>query len=210
MRKIKSKIMSILRTYLHIVIYFICYGDLPTSYYIKRGMKVGKNFHRQTATKFDPAHCFLIEIGDNVTIANHVQILAHDQALRNHLGVGKLGKVVIGNNVFIGAKTIILPNVVIGDNVIIGAGSVVTKDIPENTVAVGIPAKVVSSMDCYLEGCKKELITHKMFGRTYSNAATLSQHKKEILKEACKKDYVYVELDPVIEYNPVGKKRWEE
>ncbi|MEG1551379.1 MAG: DapH/DapD/GlmU-related protein, partial [Oscillospiraceae bacterium] len=49
----------------------------------------------------------------------------------------------IGNNVWIGAGAIILPGVNIGDNSVIGAGSVVTKDIPENVVAVGNPCKVL-------------------------------------------------------------------
>ena len=53
------------------------------------------------------------------------------------------GKIKIGNNVFIGAHTIIAKSVTIGDNVIIGAGSVVTKDIPEGVVAVGNPCRVL-------------------------------------------------------------------
>ena len=53
----------------------------------------------------------------------------------------------IGNNVFIGGRSIILYDVTIGDNVIIGAGSVVTRDIPSGSVAVGCPAKVVGRFE---------------------------------------------------------------
>ena len=56
-------------------------------------------------------------------------------------------KVIIGNNVWIGSGANILPGVSIGDNSIIGAGSVVIKDIPANSVAVGIPAKVIKNLD---------------------------------------------------------------
>ena len=56
-------------------------------------------------------------------------------------------KVIIGNNVWIGSGSIILPGTSIGDNAIIGAGSVVNKDIPENTIAVGNPAKVIKKID---------------------------------------------------------------
>ncbi|MBQ9598477.1 MAG: sugar O-acetyltransferase, partial [Clostridia bacterium] len=52
----------------------------------------------------------------------------------------------IGSNVWIGAGSTILPGVTIGDNSVIGAGSVVTKDIPENVVAVGSPARVIKAV----------------------------------------------------------------
>ena len=52
----------------------------------------------------------------------------------------------IGNNVWIGGNVIVLPGVNIGDNVVIGAGSVVNKDIPSNSMAVGIPCKVIKKI----------------------------------------------------------------
>ena len=62
-------------------------------------------------------------------------------------GGGKIGCIDIGDNVFIGANSTILYDVKIGSNVIIGAGSLVNKDIPDNSVAVGIPAKIVGTFD---------------------------------------------------------------
>ncbi len=62
-----------------------------------------------------------------------------------------MGPIEIGNNVFIGARSIILYNVKIGNNCIIGAGSIVTKDIPDNSVAVGVPAKVIGTFDSTLK-----------------------------------------------------------
>lgn len=64
--------------------------------------------------------------------------------------------ITIGNHVYIGNNVIILPGVNIGNNVIIGAGAVVSKDIPDNSVAVGVPARVIKSADDYFEKIKKE------------------------------------------------------
>ena len=54
---------------------FLQYGDLPTRYYVKRGMKVGKNFNRQIGTRLDPSNRWLIEIGDDVIMGNKVQLI---------------------------------------------------------------------------------------------------------------------------------------
>ena len=69
------------------------------------------------------------------------------------------------NNVFIGTNTTILPNVRIGSNVIIGANSLITKDVPDNCVVVGTPAKVISTFDDFIEKRKniKLLPTDKMW-----------------------------------------------
>lgn len=71
----------------------------------------------------------------------------------------KIGRVIIGNNVFIGAGATVLCNTKIGDNVIVGAGSVVTHDIPSNSICAGNPAEVICS---YEEWSRK----HKEFSRT--------------------------------------------
>ena len=64
--------------------------------------------------------------------------------------------ITVGDNVYIGNNVIILPGVNIGSNVVIGAGAVVSKDIPGNSLAVGVPAKVIKTADEYLEKLKKE------------------------------------------------------
>ena len=61
------------------------------------------------------------------------------------------GKIKIGNNVHIGTNATIMPGVIIGDNCIIGCGAVVTKKIPDNSVAVGVPARVIESIDDYIK-----------------------------------------------------------
>lgn len=103
---------------------------------IENGLKIGSNCNIMDECIIDPGHSFLITIGNNVTLAPRVHILAHDASTKRHIGYTVIGKVNIGNNVFIGAGSIILPNTIIGDNVILGAGSVVKHNIPNNSVAV--------------------------------------------------------------------------
>ena len=124
-------------------------GESEEEYRLTRGMKVGKNCHIYSWDTIDGGHPYLISIGDNVTISSNVTILTHD-ASTNVVGCGtKIGKVTIGNNVFIGTGAIVLCNVNIGNNVIVGAGSVVTHDLPDNGVYVGVPARYVSSIENY-------------------------------------------------------------
>lgn len=122
---------------------------------IENGLKIGKNSNIQDQVILDPSHCWLIDIGDNVTIAPRAYILCHDASTKNSIGYTKIGRVRIGNNVFIGANTTVLPGVTIGDNVVIDANSVVVKDIPSNSVAVGNPCKIIKEYDRYVDENKE-------------------------------------------------------
>lgn len=88
-----------------------------------------------------------ITIGNDCLIAEYVSIRDQDHAIKPHTITANNGFVTapihIGNNVWIGTKVTITKGVTIGDNVVIGAGAVVTSDIPDNVVAVGVPAKVM-------------------------------------------------------------------
>lgn len=199
-----KSIKRFLLTHIYDLINFICYGDLPTSYYLKRGMKIGKNFHRQSSTKFDPTHCFLIRIGDDVTVANHVQFLAHDYSPRMYLGYGKVGKINIGNHVFIGAGTIILPNVTIGNDVIIGSGSIVTKSIPPNTIVAGAPAKAIGSTNDYIAKCKDQLLSANKLDSTYGDYKKITRKMKNDIINASQDGFAFIELGKVVDY---GKRK---
>ena len=78
-------------------------GECTTEKLIKMGMTVGKNFKRLNNVLIDDSHAWLITIGDNVTPAPRVHILAHDASTKNLIGYTKIGTVSIGNNVFIGS-----------------------------------------------------------------------------------------------------------
>ncbi len=110
------------------------------------GVTVGRNTMISLGAKIDVRRG-KISIGDNCLITHGSKILSHDGAMRliNPADVGA-GKVVIGNNVFVGVNAIILRNVTIGDNAVIAAGAVVTNDVPAATVVAGNPARVVKRL----------------------------------------------------------------
>lgn len=116
---------------------------------------------------------YLIELGDNVRITNGVRFVTHDGGLwvlRNlgkiDISVGKFGKIKVGSNTHIGWNAIIMPGVTIGSNCIIGCGAVVTKDIPDNSVAVGVPARVIETIDEYYE---KVMLNHDLINPNDEN-----------------------------------------
>ena len=110
-------------------------------YLRSRGVQIGENVSILNSN-IDFCHGFLVSIGNNVTLTG-VTVLAHDASSQIPLGVSKVGKVIIGDNVFIGSGSIIMPNTHIGNKVIVGAGSVVSRDIPDNSVAVGNPVQIL-------------------------------------------------------------------
>lgn len=138
------------------------------SFLLERGLKVGKNFSMQNEVIIDPNHCWHITIGDNVTLAPRVYILAHDASTKRPLNYARIGKVNIGDNVFIGASSIVLPGVTIGNNVIIGAGSIVSGDIEENSIAVGNPARVVDTFENFIKKRTAEMEITPSFGEEYT------------------------------------------
>ncbi len=90
-----------------------------------------------------------VTIGDHVFIAPNCTITTAEHAIdaqQRNAGLEVALPVVIGSNVWIGADVTILAGVTIGDNTVIGAGSVVTKDIPANVIAVGVPCRVLRAI----------------------------------------------------------------
>lgn len=116
---------------------------------IKTGLIADKDFQMERRVAINPSFPWLVTIGNNVTLAPECMLLCHDGSSKKLIGYSKIGEITIGNNVFIGAKAIILPNTTIGNNVIVGDGSIITKSIPENCVVAGIPVKVVCSTEEY-------------------------------------------------------------
>ena len=170
-------------------------AEVSTEDLIRLGLTVGKNFSRQEKTIIDQSHCWLITIGDNVTLAPRVHILAHDAGTKRPLNYTRIGLVDIGNNVFIGASSTVLPGVTIGDNVIIGANSVVSKGVPSNSVAIGNPARVVCTYDEYVSRKKDEFDISPRYTKDYTlNNHRFSADMKQQMKEELKKGRIgYVE-----------------
>ena len=168
-------------------------GEYTTEKLISMGMKVGKNFGRLNGVILDPSHCWLIEIGDNVTLAPRVHILCHDASTKQFLNHTKIGKVKIGNNVFVGAESVVLPNVKIGNNVIIGANSTVTKDIPDGVVAAGNPAKIICSIEEYLGRHDENMRKVPVYGVDYTLRGNLTEEKKAQMIEELENKIGYVD-----------------
>ena len=122
-----------------------------------RGVSIGTNCHIYGS--IDDGHEFLVTIGNNVTLASGCRVLTHDGSTKKIVGYSRVGRVDIGNDVFVGAGAIILPGVRIGNKVIIGAGSVVTNDIPDNVVAVGSPARIIGCYDEYVRKTEEQFRT---------------------------------------------------
>lgn len=149
----------------------------------RRGLVVGKNFNMLDGVQIDWSHCWHISIGDDVTLAPNVRILAHDASTKPYLGYTRIAKVDIGSRVFIGANSIVLPGVRIGDDVIIGAGSIVTHDIPNNSVAVGNPARVLIATDEYIDRKKREMAETPNFGDEYTMERGITAAMRDEMNE---------------------------
>ena len=155
--------------------------------YKRMGVQIGEHCKFQSEVLIDYSHYWLIAIGNNVTLAPRVHILAHDATTKSVLGYTKLGLTVIEDDVFLGAGTIVLPGVTIGKGSIVGAGAVVTHSIPTGVVAVGNPAKAICSIEEYYNKVKSKMNTHNCFNEEYTLRKNVSSDKKQEMIEAIKK-----------------------
>ena len=125
------------------------------------GVSIGKNV-RFTGKPSWGTEPYLVEIGDDVTITQNVTFHTHDGGVglfrKEYPGINIFGRIKIGSNVFIGSDTIFLPGVVVGNNVVIASGSVVSKNIPNNSVSAGVPARVIKSLKEYKEKALKNAV----------------------------------------------------
>lgn len=157
------------------------------------GFTHGKNFHYNSGYPIDGNWPWLISVGDDVTLATGVKLLAHDASTAMTGVRTKIGLVQVGNCVFIGANTIVLPNVRIGDNVVIGAGSVVTKDVPSNSVYGGNPAEFICTFEAYCQKHQNDQQTHPTFHQhTWQEWPLVSEQERMEMKERLKDTFGYL------------------
>lgn len=124
------------------------HASFRTTCHKLRGIHIGKNVEIGYRVMIGNVHPENIYIGDNTTIAANSTILDHDNSYYYSSGGDvKYGKVIIGNNVFVGIGTVIMPGVKIGDGAIIGSLSFVNKDIPPYAVAAGNPVSILKIRD---------------------------------------------------------------
>ena len=151
------------------------------------GVKIGKECIIYTTDW--GAEPYLVEIGDHTTIGYDVNCITHDGGVfvfrKEDPSFDVFGKVKIGSNTFIGNNTIILPGVSIGDNCVIGTGSVVTKSIPDNAVAAGLPCRYVCSIQEY----------HQQMIKLNMKTHTMSYHRKREVILTQKDDTLFIKKD---------------
>ncbi|WP_236034979.1 acyltransferase [Alkalihalobacterium elongatum] len=161
--------------------------------YIRLGLKIGENCSIQPGVLFDYSHCWLIKIGNNVTIAPQAYILAHDASTKRLINYTKVGSVTIEDNVFIGARALIMPGVTIGKNSIVAAGSLVTKSIPQGSVVAGNPARIITTVEKYIEEKEEELSKSLLvFDNSYTLNGNISTFKKNKMYEGIINEMGYV------------------
>ncbi len=133
----------------------------PEGFARSQGVSIGTNCRLLGKIEFG-SEPYLVKIGNHVTITNGVRFITHDGGVwifrEEHPDIDVIAPIVIGNNVFIGLGALIMPGVTVGDNTVIGAGAIVTKDIPANCVAVGVPARPIKDIDEYFSQVKKKAI----------------------------------------------------
>lgn len=160
---------------------FLRTNEKRIDYYRRLGVKIGKGtifLSNESAFGSEP---YLISIGENCLISGGVNFLTHDGGMwvLNNLDLqecaDKFGTIKVGNNVFIGLNTIIMPGVEIGDNCVIGAGSIVTKNVDSDSVVAGVPANRVCSIYEY------DHKNNKLIDNTYGMDSSLK--KQYLLKK---------------------------
>ena len=162
-------------------------------YCFSKGFTAGKNFQYNSGYPIDANWPWLISVGDDVTLASNVRILAHDASTAKAGAHTKIGIVRIGSHVFIGADSIVLCNVRIGDHVIIGAGSVVTHDIPSDSVYAGNPARYICSFEEYQKRHQENLQSHTYFDQhTWQEWPNASDEEKAEMRRRLEDTFGYV------------------
>lgn len=147
----------------------------PPQVDLYEGLNVGQGTHWSIAN-LDGLVPQLITIGENCRITPGVMILTHDASFFNHTGRYRVAPVKIGDRAYIGYGAIIMPGVTIGEDSIVGAGAVVTKDVPSNTVVVGVPARILCSTSELLARERDDLYElPESFAHQVTHALPLSQ-----------------------------------
>ena len=158
-------------------------------YLREKGTVIGDNTKLNCGVSAFGTEPYLITVGDKCLFASGLRIFTHDGGVTvlNNLGyfngekMDRIAPVKIGDNVYTGTNVMIMPGVTIGNNVIIGAGAIVSRNIPDNCVAVGIPAKPIKTIDEYYEAAKGKNVFYPTVGM---NATDKRAYYENIFKKS--------------------------
>jgi len=158
----------------------------------RRGMHIGQGVNMPASTFVDTSHCFLIRIGDWCGFGEDCVILAHDGQFDEFLDAGRIGRVIIHDHSHIGARSIVLAGVEIGPRTLVGAGSVVTRSLPPDTVCAGNPAKVICSLEEYLDRHREAMKARPCFPYGKYDIDVLSPERRAELVAAVAEGDAYL------------------
>jgi acetyltransferase-like isoleucine patch superfamily enzyme len=153
--------------------YYVRFRGNLINYLRHQGVRIGEHCQLLNIADNYGSEPWLIEIGNHVTLTSGVFLLTHDASSRLFRKTlpqsspygNRFGRIRIHDNCFVGVNSIILPGVTIGPNSIVGAGSVVAKDVHPNAVVAGVPARVICTLDDYIEKYKERMIPIKSINR---------------------------------------------
>ncbi|MCL2597691.1 MAG: acyltransferase [Paludibacter sp.] len=128
---------------------FVPYSKMRVVLQRWRGVKIGKNVHIGTDVTIDAVYPNFVTIEDGVSLAGQNYILTHNKPLEYHKYISEsyVAPVFIKKNAWLAVNVTVLPGVTIGEGAIVAAGSIVNKNVPSNTLAAGIPAKVIREFE---------------------------------------------------------------
>lgn len=181
-------------------------------YLRSKGCLIGDNLWITPKIKtvsIDVTRPSLVEIGDNVRINRNFLLLTHDGGFyvllnKYHEFIPQSGKVKIGNNVYFGRNCSVFKGVTIGNNCIIGFGSIVTKDIPDNSIAVGAPAKVIGSIEQYYEKrCNKSIKEALAYAKSIQDR----YHRRPYIEEFWEEFPFFVDKENIQDYPQLPYKK---
>ena len=128
--------------------------EFISGFFRRQGMNIGNNCN--ICCDISTTEPYLITLGNNVTVVGNVTFVTHDNSISKvePNATDLMGRIVVGDNCFLGNRSMILYGVSLADNIIVAAGAVVTKSFYEgNVIIAGNPAKVISTIDSFRDRC---------------------------------------------------------
>lgn len=167
-----NKINYVLKMFLYKKIIRKDTMELQITNYRGNGARIGKNV--RTFSPIYSSESYLIEVRNNVTISMGVKFVTHDNSATKIIenSTDLFGKIIIGDNCFIGINSILMPGVTLVNNIVVGSGSVVTKSFTgEGIIIGGNPAKKIGTIESYRN--KNSEYAFNTFGLSYEEKKKL-------------------------------------